>query len=1847
MGRSPLAFLALLLAMVAALSPAGAIAGRVSPALEAHLATLPPDSVVPVIVELADQANPHAAASAHRPGERRARGRAVVDALRDVADRKQPPVRALLSPGSAHRVKSFWIFNGLAATTTEAVIRKLAARDDVREVRLDVRIPRPVPRPAAAASTSFAEPAWNIAQIRAPDVWSLDPAYTGTGVVVGSFDTGVDGTHFELASRYRGNDAISWFDPYGEHASPYDANGHGTHTTGTLVGGDLSGFSIGVAPGAKWIAAKAWNDAGDGEASAFHEIFQWFLAPGGDPANAPDVVNNSWGLIPELCFLEFQADVQALRAAGILPIFASGNNGPEASTALAPGSYPESLSVGATDFLDEVADFSSRGPSPCDGAIKPDLAAPGVSILSTFPGGNYFEFDGTSMATPHVTGAAALLRAVKPAITIDEIEAALVMGAVDVGPAGPDNDTGVGRLDVFESTRLVLGLSAFGIKATTPTATEAGTVPGVFTVTRKGNTTDELTVTYTVAGAAIAGSDYEPLTGTLTIPAGAATATIVVTPIDDPIAEHPETVVVTLDPAPDYLLSPSQATITILSEDPFPDLVIGSLGAPANAGAGSTITVTDTTLNSGGGPAGASTTRFYLSTNGLLDAADVQLASRAVPALAPGASHASSTGVTIPEGTAAGIYYLIASADADNVVDETLDVNNATSRTIQVGSDLTIASVTVPGDAGAGQLVTLGDTTRNIGGGAVVATTTSYFLSSNAALDAGDVLLGSRAVPALAAGASHSGSVSVTVPAGTLPGLYYVLAKADGADAVSETSESNNTAYALMRVGPDLAISVLTVPGAAGAGTTITVTETTRNLGGGTAAASTTRFYLSSDAQLDVADLALGSRAIPALAAGASNSASTSVTIPAGLAAGTYYLIAGADADNAVAEFQEGNNTFSRTLQVGADLTIASITVPADAGAGQVVTMGDTTKNVGAGTAPASTTSYYLSTNVVLDASDVLLGSRSVPSLAAGASHAGSASLTLPAGTATGLYYVLAKADSGDGVSEVSESNNTQYALMRVGPDLVILSLGAPASAGAGTTIVVTDTTRNAGGGTAATSTTRFYLSSNSVLDGGDVLLASRSVPALASGASNAASTSLTIPATTAAGIYHLIAAADADGAVVETQESNNTLSRPLQIGSDLTVASLSVPSDAGASQVITLGDTTRNIGAGAVDATTTSYYLSSNAVLEAGDVLLGSRAVPALAAGASHSGSVSLTVPADTATGFYYVFAKADAGEAVTEILESNNTSYALMRVGPDLTISALTVPPTAGAGTTITVTDTTRNAGGGAAPASTTRLYLSTNAVLDAADVLLASRAVAALAPGASDAVSTSVTLPAGIAAGTYYVIASADADNAVIETQEGNNTFSRAFQVGADLTIASLSVPSDAGAGQLVTLGDTTRNAGAGAAGPSTTSYYLSTNAVLDAADVLLGSRAVGALAAGASEAGSASLTVPAGTATGLYYVIAKADAGDAVSEVSEANNTQYAIMRVGPDLLILSFVAPPAVGAGTPITVTDTTRNTGGGTASPSTTRFYLSTNGLLDASDLVLASRTVPALAAGTSDSASTSLTIPAGTPAGIYYLLAVADADNGVPELQEVNNMLSRTVQVGADLAIASVTAPLDGGAGQAVTLGDTTRNIGAGAAGPSTTSYYLSANSVLDAGDVLLGSRAVPALAPGASDSGTASLTVPAGTASGLYYVFAKADAGDGVAEISETNNTLYALMRIGPDLVVSALTVPGTAGAGATITITETTRNSGGGAAVASTTRFYLSTNPSLDAADVALASRAVPALAAGASDSASTSLTIPAGLAAGTYYLIASADADNAVAEFQEPNNTFSRAIQVTVP
>jgi bacillopeptidase F len=292
--------------------------------------------------------------------------------------------------------------------------------------------------------------------INADALW--DAGYTGQGIVVAGMDTGVDAFHGDLASQFRGG-TNSWMDVNGQYPSPVDPHGHGTQTMGIILGGDPNAPTIGVAPGAEWIAVKIFDDSDPPETtvSKIHDGFQWLLDPDGDPNtdDAPDIVNNSWGIVgdPNVCYLEFYDDIDILKTASIAVVFAAGNEGPGSGTSIIGANFDNAFSVGAVDSSFTVTDFSSRGPSPCHSDFFPQVVAPGKGIrTSTLTSGvfphTYAYVEGTSFAAPHISGAMALLLSANETLSVWQLETVLKLSAMDLGIAGPDHNYGYGIVDL-------------------------------------------------------------------------------------------------------------------------------------------------------------------------------------------------------------------------------------------------------------------------------------------------------------------------------------------------------------------------------------------------------------------------------------------------------------------------------------------------------------------------------------------------------------------------------------------------------------------------------------------------------------------------------------------------------------------------------------------------------------------------------------------------------------------------------------------------------------------------------------------------------------------------------------------------------------------------------------------------------------------------------------------------------------------------------------------------------------------------------------------------------------------------------------------------------------------------------------------------------------------------------------------------------------------------------------------------------------------------------------------------------------------------------------------------------
>jgi len=427
-------------------------AGGIDPELESTLQTAKPDQDIPVILTLNDRVD----LSAFKDTDRRLRTTKMIKALKSKANASQQALRTLLINNKAQRIRQLWLINGMAFIANSAVIREIAILPGVERIRLD----QTVNAPTVTAGVSAA-PEWNLGAIHVPDIWTL--GYTGTGIVVANMDTGVDADHPDLGSKWRGG-LNSWYDPHGEHAIPYDSLGHGTQTMGIMVGGDAGGTSIGVAPSARWIAAKLFNDAGQAQWSDIHLSFQWLLDPDDDPntADMPQVVNASWGLLGSTnqCVMEFNDDIHILKAAYIAVVFSGGNEGPAALTSVGPANNPEGFAIGAVDSTLTLANFSSRGESACDGGIYPRVSAPGVNINTadlSFGGFPFYAFvSGTSYAAPHTAGTMALLLNAFPNASVALLESAMQQSALDLGEVGADNSYGYGLTDALAAYNYLL-----------------------------------------------------------------------------------------------------------------------------------------------------------------------------------------------------------------------------------------------------------------------------------------------------------------------------------------------------------------------------------------------------------------------------------------------------------------------------------------------------------------------------------------------------------------------------------------------------------------------------------------------------------------------------------------------------------------------------------------------------------------------------------------------------------------------------------------------------------------------------------------------------------------------------------------------------------------------------------------------------------------------------------------------------------------------------------------------------------------------------------------------------------------------------------------------------------------------------------------------------------------------------------------------------------------------------------------------------------------------------------------------------------------------------------------------
>jgi len=404
------------------------------------------------------------------------RRQVVFDTLTGKADESQASLRDLLKERGADYT-SFYLVNALEVHGNG--LRGLLTKQPDVQTILESPQARPLRRPQPAdpgnsPQYQLGEITWNIQKIEANRAWE-EVGITGEGIVIGIADSGVDAQHPALAENYHGQ----WYDPWEGALQPVDEDGHGTGTAGVALGQD----GIGVAPGAVWIGCRnlARNLGNPGDyLRCMQFLFAPFPAEGdplqdGDPSLGAHLTSNSWGCpAEEGCdLLTLGIGVENLANAGQLMVVSAGNEGPSCYTVGAPANAPQALSVGATDKLNLLAYFSSRGPAD-DGAgdevTKPDFVAPGSEVLSSWAGGGYNTADGTSFAGPHLAGTVALMWSANPALigdleTTRRILAETATGIqAQAGCGGSTDDQnnayGYGVINAYAAVQQALALAA-------------------------------------------------------------------------------------------------------------------------------------------------------------------------------------------------------------------------------------------------------------------------------------------------------------------------------------------------------------------------------------------------------------------------------------------------------------------------------------------------------------------------------------------------------------------------------------------------------------------------------------------------------------------------------------------------------------------------------------------------------------------------------------------------------------------------------------------------------------------------------------------------------------------------------------------------------------------------------------------------------------------------------------------------------------------------------------------------------------------------------------------------------------------------------------------------------------------------------------------------------------------------------------------------------------------------------------------------------------------------------------------------------------------------------------------
>jgi subtilase family serine protease len=725
---------------------------------------------------------------------------------------------------------------------------------------------------------------------------------------------------------------------------------------------------------------------------------------------------------------------------------------------------------------------------------------------------------------------------------------------------------------------------------------------------------------------------------------------------------------------------------------PPPDLAVQNcvLSQPL-VPAGDYLTVRSRVANLTGGLAGYRL-RLLLSADTTPDAGDTQL-DVLESAVAAGNWDGNWQRFLVPGYVAPGNYYVLSVGQLLGASEVTTTNNLAYSRltipALTASPDLAITSLdyNATRPLAAGSTLDLVARAQNLGSRLAQSSEVGYYFSADATLSADDQLLarGQAGVPT--DGKSELLYKTLTLPSGIAPGTHYLLAVADHLDLVIEANEQNNVFAAPVLVrAPSIDLTFgkrRTLSNAQpGAGDRVEVASILQNEGSTLLDSAAVGYYLSADRLLSTDDVLLGRATAGPLWPGDTyyGSVTRSVTIPVGTAPGKRYLLLVADYQQQLAESDETNNVAAVPLEIVIPAVDLAITDPRSINTypptvGMPFLVRGTLANRGTTTAYPGTISYVFSTDNQLSADDILLDQSPALTLAGGGSQVLEQRPVLPASVVPGAYYLLLVADYRQQLAEADETNNIVALPLQVERARIDLTLSynaalLPTRAPAGTELNVAYYVEDIGNAPVIAPAVGFYLSTDNTLSLDDMLIGSAQLRNTVYPSSSVYLASpIGIPPGTAPGRYYLLGMADFQDSYAETNETNNVRATPFEVTAaqpDLVLGAnpYLATRQALAGAAVATECYVTNTGAASARPSQVGYYLSADPTLSANDVLLGSTGTAEVGASTSALVAGSFVVPANMATGRYYVLFVADYLKQNNESNTNNNLAYSTISI-------------------------------------------------------------------------------------------------------------------------------------------------------------------------------------------------------------------------------------------------------------------------------------------------------------------------------------------------------------------------------------------------------------------------------------------------------------------------------------------------------------------------------------------------------------------------------------------------------